>query len=154
MSSDYCDACNVALYGRTVCCDSCVDALKKERDEARAEVETLRAAIDGEPWGAAVLKQQRDEAVKRLGITLEQLWATEKERDEARAEVKRLRFFEDCRGNGLTYECNLTRPCVTCRLRTVAERQREACAAHMYRHAPSTYADTVRATPLVTEEKP
>ena len=32
-----------------------------------------------------------------------------------------------------------------------AEKQREACAAHMYRHARITYADTVRATPLVTE---
>lgn len=37
-------------------------ALVRERDEARAEVEVLRAAIDGEPWGAAVLKRERDEA--------------------------------------------------------------------------------------------
>jgi hypothetical protein len=35
---------------------------ERERDEARAEVETLRAAIEGEPWGGAVLKRQRDEA--------------------------------------------------------------------------------------------
>ena len=126
MSSDYCDACNVALYGRTVCCDSCVDALKKERDEAREEVETLRAAIDGEPWGAAVLKQQRDEAVKKLGITLEQLWAAEKQRDEARAA-----------------------------LRTVAERQREAYAARVMEFlgvgGNSAEVRAVHATPLVTE---
>ncbi len=68
-----------------------LEALASERDEARAEAETLRAAIDGEPWGAAVLKQQRDEAIKRLGDTLEQLWAVEKARDEARAEAKYLR---------------------------------------------------------------
>ena len=61
--------------------------LESERDEARAEVETLRAAIDGEPWGGAVLKQQRDEAIKKLGVTLEELWALEKQRDEARAKL-------------------------------------------------------------------
>lgn len=89
-----------------------------------------------------------------------------KERDEARAEVKRLRFFEDCRGNGLTYECNLTRPCVTCRLRTVAERQREACADVVRELLDEQECDCppewprcelhraalrLRATPLVTE---
>jgi hypothetical protein len=68
-----------------------LDAALRERDEARAEVETLRAAIDGEPWGGAVLKQQRDEAIKKLGVTLEELWAMEKQRDEARAEVERLK---------------------------------------------------------------
>jgi hypothetical protein len=103
--------------------------LTAERDEARAEAETLRAAIDGESWGGAVLKQQRDEAVKKLGITLEQLWATEKESDEARAA-----------------------------LRTVAERQREACAERLYallteKKATAVWvgADELRATPLVTE---
>jgi len=75
---------------------------ENERDEARAEVETLRAAIDGEPWGGAVLKQQRDEAIKKLGVTLEQVWAAEKERDEARAEVARLKKrFDD-----QWYECH------------------------------------------------
>jgi chromosome segregation ATPase len=33
------------------------------------------------------LRAQRDEAIKRLGDTLAQLWATEKERDEARAQA-------------------------------------------------------------------
>lgn len=82
-----------------------------------------------------------------------------RERDEARAEVARLRFVEDCLGDGLTYECNLTRPCVACRLRTVAERQREACAAQARSYAylrvdADTMHEKVRATPLVTEGKP
>jgi hypothetical protein len=68
-----------------------LDKARAERDEARDEVETLRAAIDGEPWGGAVLRQQRDEAIKKLGVTLEQVWAAEKDRDEARAEIASLK---------------------------------------------------------------
>lgn len=40
----------------------CPKCLRMKLDEARAEVETLRAVIEGEPWGGAVLKRQRDEA--------------------------------------------------------------------------------------------
>lgn len=110
-----------------------LEQVMRERDEARDEVETLRAAIDGEPWGGAALKRQRDEAVKRLGVTLEQLWTAEKERDEARAEVERLRA----------------------ELRTVAERQREACVAMLARLSPDIpYIQVVRNTPLVTEGEP
>jgi predicted negative regulator of RcsB-dependent stress response len=105
---------------------SMLQTCREELEEAREEVETLRAAIDGEPWGSAVLKQQRDEAVKKLGITLEQLWAAEKQRDEARAA-----------------------------LRTVAERQREAYAARVMEFlgvgGNSAEVRAVHATPLVTE---
>ena len=80
----------------------------------------------------------------------------EERHDELRAEVERLRFVNDCRGDGMTYECNLTRPCVACRLRTVAERQREACAqeARFYvglGWSGEHVAQQVRSVPLVTE---
>ena len=90
-------------------------------------------------------------ALQRSVSELElQLREVVRERDEARAEVARLRFVEDCLGDGLTYECNLTRPCVACRLRTVAERQREACARHMVLSQDYS-AQACRLAPLVTE---
>jgi len=93
-----------------------------------------------------------------------------KERDEARAEVKRTyREMQDLMEAHKADAARLTEERdrvarelrlldehgnLRAAIRAAAERQREACAAHMYRHAPSTYADTVRATPLVTEGEP
>ncbi len=151
---------------------ACGEALQKalgERGEAWEEVETLRAAIDGEPWGSAVLKQQRDEAVKKLGITLEQLWATEKQRDEARAEVERLTALADESEHQMHlriragYDKTVAdawraalakmereRDEARAALRDVAERQREACARFMEDERWYTSLAARRA-PLVTE---
>lgn len=112
--------------------------LQRERDEARRYAE-----------------ERNDEANKLQRI----LNMAAHERDEARAEVKRLRFVEDCRSGGLTYECNLTRPCVACRLRTVAERQREADIDHClvwlgHANVGVPLDQFMRETPLVTEGEP
>lgn len=116
-----------------------LEQVMRERDEARAEVERLRGTLK-----ALV------ERIKEVG-----------EHPEYRAVWECAHLHRGpYRGPQYESEMNKARAalCTVAEaradLRTVAERQREACAAHMYRHAPSTYADTVRATPLVTEEKP
>lgn len=113
----------------------------RERDELHAFSKELESNVRR-------LARERDEA--RACLAFERVTVA-----ELRAEVERLRGVEDCRGDGLTYECNLTRPCVTCRLRTVAERQREACAKQFEGEGASVSdrgnAKWVRATPLVTE---
>ena len=106
--------------------------MERERDEARAEVETLRAAIDGEPWGGAVLKQQRDEAIKKLGVTLEQVWAAEKERDEARAEVERLQKVVDDAAVGVTEMLSKLPDRERAAYQRGAETMREAAAVKTY----------------------
>ena len=77
-----------------------------------------------------------------------------KERDEARAEVERQKAQYEMLGTLAYAEVDAAEDGAKSAFQRGAERQREACAAHMYRHAPSTYADTVRATPLVTEGEP
>lgn len=109
---------------------------RNERDEARAALAGAENSLTAEREHSARLSRECQER-----------------HDELRAEVERLRFLEDCRGDGLTYECNLTRPCVTCRLRTVAERQREACARQAGTWSTAA-GDAVRVTPLVTEGEP
>lgn len=116
-----------------------------DADELRLALVGAEESLKAECKHSARLQREAEERHDEL----------RRERDEARAEVERLRFVEDCRGDGLTYECNLTRPCVTCRLRTVAGRQREACAEAVKRvWAVGDYnaeVQAVRATPLVTE---
>jgi hypothetical protein len=131
-------------------------------DEARAEVEYAYRE------GGAVLKQQRDEAIKKLGVTLEQLWATEKERDEARAEVERLTqalamaeqvsgvLCDDC-GWAMKFPNEPCR-CEVVKQRDVAyQRGAEAMREAAARHFDKTYGVTrnpqevIRALPIPKE---
>lgn len=146
---------------------------RERAEKAEAEVETLRAAIDGEPWGGAVLKRQRDVAVKQLGVTLEQLWTAEKERDEARVELVSLaqqlerEKASATRGWQMADELHLTVRDLNAEVERlerlfqqthgvhhtwvdarhkVAEAQREACAKVAYLYADLNYdSDTVEA---------
>lgn len=91
------------------------------------------------------LRQQRDEAIKRLGDTLAQLWAAEKGRDEARAEVERLRGALELAEVEVALERTWCRICRT-EWRS-NERNRKG-------HPHAAGCVLARATPLVTEEKP
>lgn len=148
-----------------------------ERDEAQAEVARCHGDLRLADAVLMDTRRARDEALAELVSTTQQLELErehsarlrrecEERHDELRVEVERLRFVNDCRGDGLTYECNLTHPCVACRLRTVAERQREACELHLRTKAEEISADggdrqiaialhraadRVEDTPLVTE---
>ena len=87
-----------------------------------------------------------------------------RERDEARAEVERLRKAKHT--NGCRQQSAYNAECVCGAdeaqrdlLRTVAERQREACASEARFYAGLGWdgervEEKVRATPLVTEVKP
>jgi hypothetical protein len=85
----------------------------------------------------------------------------EKERDEARAEVERLQKRLGDRAEvdsgklaaAFTEGTLAAGDALRSKLREVAERQREACAAYLWAEYPSiVHAERIRATPLVTED--
>ena len=90
------------------------------------------------------LRRERDEAVRRLNVTVERWGATERERDKARAELERLRGAVEELRNAFIRDAD------------VAERQREACAFTVEKNVDDLMlrkglAEDVRDTKLVTE---
>lgn len=159
--------------------ESNVRRLARERDEARAAFAGAENSLTAEREHSARLQRECEERHDELRKYAEErndeanklqrlLNMAAHERDEARAEVERLRDGAECHaarpGEG-TYECSFERKCPACRLRhaeaalrTVAERQREACSDEVYSCKNAQWlaevAKVVRATPLVTEGEP
>jgi hypothetical protein len=161
-------------------CPVCaLEVVRKERDEMRADLQNLRdillsqIPLTKEP-GTNVellrqLVQQRDSArakaiqfdLDRVGI--EQRAAEAAELVDLRAEVERLRA--ELEGEWLTRSKRLEEDGAKllaglassslARLRAVAERQREACAAQfdIGPERKRMWASLIRKTPLVTEDK-
>jgi hypothetical protein len=102
----------------------------RERDEARADLHSLQGAHE----------TLRQAIYERNAAILD--------RDMARAEVERMRgaLLVALEMNRLAKKLTEDAFC------TIAERQREACAAYLWAGYPSiVHAERIRATPLVTE---